>query len=183
MPEYHISYTLRGADKVSVRDEVIKLFTDTEKDTGGPTYWYTVESFDGYSIRLKRPGYKRQQPNPNFTHDFQVSAPGVEFKTTGVHDAPRHDDIVRALGQVKNANPAGYRCVEAALEHIYRCQPNDRKSVQHLSFGDIVEKHHPIEIVILATKWIFIEEDLNYPPPASGREMFWDKLKAADLIS
>lgn len=50
-----------------------------------------------------------------------------------------------------------------------------------ICFLDYEGKEHPIEIIILAVKWLFMEQDCAYWN-YSGREMFYTALKDNGLV-
>ena len=168
------TYTLRGRNRADVRKEVIELFLLEEPGTGKgddcSKYWYTVESIKGYSILLKRP----VPLNKGF--DFTVNIEGLFFKKNRRYNHPSHNDIVSALIHLRDTNPSGYAHVKTALTQIYHCQLYDRESVNGLFFFDYENRQHPVEIILLAIKWLFIEQDMTYWN-WSGRNMLWNGIK------
>jgi hypothetical protein len=174
MPFTQTTYTLNGRNRKAVRREVIELFLLEEPGTGKgedcSKYLYTVESIDGYSILLKRP----VPLNKGF--DFTVNIEGLFFKKKRRYKSPRHYDIVSALNDVRNTNPSGYVHVKTALTQIYNCQPFNKNSLNGLFFSDYEGQQHPVEIILLAIKWLFIEQDMTYWN-WSGRNMLWQYIK------
>ncbi len=73
-------------------------------------------------------------------------------------------------------NTTRYTSVRDALVNIYNCQPYVQNSVQGLFFTDYDGANHPIEIILLAVKWLFIEQDIRYWN-WSGRDMLWSGIK------
>ena len=51
----------------------------------------------------------------------------------------------------------------------------------HLTFHDYEDVEHPVEIIILAIKWLFMEQDCAYWN-YSGRAMFYSALKEKGLV-
>lgn len=49
------------------------------------------------------------------------------------------------------------------------------------TFTDYQEGQHPIEIILLAIKWLFMEQDCAYWN-YSGRAMFFDVLRNNNLV-
>ncbi|MDR2935262.1 MAG: hypothetical protein LBV70_05220, partial [Candidatus Adiutrix sp.] len=90
MPLRVQTYTLRGCSRVDIRREVTELFLLEEPGTGrgedSSKYIYTVESIDGYAIRLQRPA----RFNKGF--DFTVTVEGLYFRRTRRYNNPSHDD-------------------------------------------------------------------------------------------
>ena len=174
MPLIKTTYTLRSESRADVRREVIELFLLENPGTGTgddcSKYWYTVESINGYSIQLKRP----VPLNKGF--DFTVNIDGLYFKKNRRYNHPSHSDIVSALTYVRDENPSAYARVKTALTQIYNCQPYDKESIKGIFFPDYEERDHPVEIILLAIKWLFIEQDMTYWN-WSGRNMLWNGIK------
>ena len=169
-----VTYTLRGSTREDVRKEVIELFLLETPGTGTgelcSKYWYTVESISGYSIILKRP----VPLNKGF--DFTVNVDGLFFKRNRRYTNPSHDDIISACKYVQSENPSRYDVIKTAVSKIYHCQPYERESIAGITFTDYEGAQHPMEIVLLAIKWLFIEQDVTYWN-WSGRNMLWDVIK------
>lgn len=174
MPLTQIDYTLHSTNRTDVRKEVVSLFLLEQPGTGKgddcSKYWYNVEQIEGYSTLLKRP----VPLNKGF--DFTVNTNSLYFKKNRRYTNPSHDDIVSALRFVKIANPDKYIFIHTALTNIYNCQSYDPKRVQGLYFSDYAGVDHPIEIILLAVKWLFIEQDIRYWN-WSGRNMLWNEIK------
>lgn len=168
------AYTLTSHNREDVRKEVISLFLLEQPGTGTgddcSRYWYTVEQIENYSILLKRP----VPLNKGF--DFTVNIVGLYFKKNRRYTNPSHNDIISALTFVKKSDPTRYKSVRKALENIYNCQAYDESSVKGLFFTDYEGTNHPIEIILLAIKWLFIEQDIRYWN-WSGRGMLWSGIK------
>lgn len=168
------SFQLVSTNRTDVRKEVINRFLLEEPGTGKgddcSKYWYTVEAIQGYSVLLKRP----VPLNKGF--DFTVNVIGMYFKKNRRYSNPSHEDIAAALNYVRVNNHIGYLKVKSALTQIYNCQPYEAASLQNISFVDFDSTSHPIEIILLAIKWLFIEQDIRYWN-WSGRDMLWNRIK------
>jgi len=62
------------------------------------------------------------------------------------------------------------------LTQIYHCKPYNSQTVNGLFFSDYEGRRHPLEIILLAVKWLFIEQDITYWN-WSGRGMLWNVIK------
>ena len=173
MPLIETTYTLRGNSRLDIRREVVDLFLKENPGTGtgenSSKYWYIVEELDKYSILLKRP----VPLNKGF--DFTVNITGMFFKKQRRYSNPSHSDIIEALTYLRDVDSSGYATAIKALSEIYSCQAYDRESVRNLYFVDYDKNSHPIEIILLATKWLFVEQDVHYWN-WSGRAMLWSTL-------
>ena len=174
MPLTKTTYTLRSENRADVRREVIELFLLENPGTGTgddcSKYWYNVESIKGYSIILKRP----VPLNKGF--DFTVNIDGLYFKKNRRYNHPSHSDIVSALTYCRDAKPSLYAHVKTALSQIYNCRPYNKESIEEICFLDYESHEHPIEIILLAIKWLFIEQDMTYWN-WSGRNMLWNGIR------
>ena len=186
MPLTYINYTLLATNRTDIRDEVLKLFLletpGTGKGTNASKFIYTVEQMNQtYKIDIIRPAYL------NKGMDIIVSVPGVVFthkgkKRTSKDNVPSHENIFDALLFVLNNNSQQYGLVKTALTSIYNCQPYNSNSLLGITYIDAYSSIvYPIEIVVLALKWLFIEQDLTYWN-WSGREMMWNGLKDRKLV-
>lgn len=66
------------------------------------------------------------------------------------------------------------------IKDIYNCK-NISISQSGITFSDFNGQQHPIEIILLALKWLFIEQDFTYWNN-SGRQMLYNLLKNNNLI-
>lgn len=176
--ERNISYyTLPSGDRKVKRFSLISQFLSEEPGHGNginaSRYQYNVESFQNYSIYLLRP----TQLNKGF--DFTVNISGLAFKKNRIYHAPSHDDIINALASCKAKNPSEYHLIKSAIRDIYNCMEPDLSLIR-AEFYDFNGNSHPIQIILLAIKWLFMEQDCAYWN-YSGRQMFFDKLYSADL--
>lgn len=178
MPLTKINYTLNGGNREDVRYEIVNLFLMEKPGTGTDIdcskYWYIVEAIGGYSIILKRP----VPLNKGF--DFTVNVDGMYFKKNRRYTNPSHSDICEILLEVRNDceqydKAIEFESIKKALWNIFNCQPFDVGSIRNIYFYDNDNNKRPLEIILLAIKWLFIEQDITYWN-WSGRNMLWGKI-------
>jgi hypothetical protein len=161
---------------MGIRAEVVGWFLRETPGTGkkelSSTYRYDVESIAGYKIYLRRPAAL----NKGF--DFTVNVDGLYFKPkTRKLSNPSHSDVVAALQYVKTNDPNGFLRIIDAITEIYNCRLYNSGSLAGIVFEDYEGTTHPIEIILLAIKWLFIEQDITYWN-WSGRNMLWGHIQA-----
>lgn len=175
----NINYHLPVGDRAQMRRSLIETFVNETPGTGGgedaSRYMYTVERFGDYTIYLKRP----TQLNKGF--DFTVNIEGVFFKKQRRYSNPRHQDIADALFECKQKNPNDFDKISSSIRDIYACREVDFSSPSNLFFTDYQNELHPIEIILLAIKWLFMEQDCAYWN-YSGRRMFFEYLQSKDFV-
>lgn len=173
-----VNYTLSLNDRQSMRQNLIQTFLKEEPGTGkgdcASRYQYNVEQFGNYGIFLKRP----TQLNKGF--DFTVNIYGLHFKKNRRYSNPSHQDIIDALTSCKNDFPDIYPTIAKILQQIYYCSPFTLTK-SGATFNDYNNTPHPIEIILLAVKWLFMEQDCAYWN-YSGRAMFYNVLLERNLI-
>lgn len=176
-----ILHTLLSNDRTSVRKEMVTLFLDEVAGTGNgdktSKYNYIVESYLQYKIIIKRPGLL----NKGF--DFGIDIEGIKFKNkhnNGFH-IPSHSDIFDILNQVKIKYPNDYSKVKSALLKLFNLEDIDSTKFEHMYFADYLNNQHPVYIVLLAIKWLFIEQDITYWN-WSGRNMLKESLEKDGLM-
>ncbi len=178
MPTYTVNYQLPTGDRVFKRGSLIqkflKEFPGTGRDANASRYQYNVEAYGDYRIYLKRP----TQLNKGF--DFTVNISGLYFKKNRRYSNPSHQDIFNALSYCKDNYPDKYTEVEFAIGEIYNCNDVDLSHI-NTSFCDYEGNEHPIQIILLAIKWLFMEQDCAYWN-YSGRRMFFDGLSKNGLV-
>lgn len=76
--------------------------------------------------------------------------------------------MVNSVNQIQ-AIVAIYTCEDISLSHI------------NAHFCDYKGTRHPIQIILLAIKWLFMEQDCAYWN-YSGRKMLFDKLLEQGLV-
>lgn len=176
----HKIHELLAGTRIEARKEIVKLFLEEQSGTGkgklASKYEYTVEQFDCYKIILKRPAAL----NKGF--DFVVHIVGMTFKGKRRHTNPSHADIVDALLQVKHKlSDVDYNKINIEINNIYNLQNYSFENITSFSFSDFEGKKHAIVIVLLAIKWLFIEQDVTYWN-WSGRAMLMNKLIKDGLV-
>lgn len=70
--------------------------------------------------------------------------------------------------------------IKPIIDMIYNCQ-NVNLSTTGFKFLDYTTQSHPIEIILLSLKWLFIEQDITYWN-TSGRAMLYSKLQSNNLV-
>lgn len=173
-----INYSLPLGNRISMRENLTQTFLHENPGTGtgnnASRYHYNVEQFGDYGIFLKRP----TQLNKGF--DFTVNIDGLFFKKNRRYSNPSHQDIIDALCDCKNNFPNIYPSVAQQIQLIYDCLPVNL-TPSGATFCDYAGTKHPIEIILLAIKWLFMEQDCAYWN-YSGRAMFYQELHRYDLI-
>lgn len=173
-----VKYTLPTGNRRSMRINLISTFLQEEPGNGikelASRYQYYVESFQNYDIVLNRP----TQLNKGF--DFTVNIKGMFFKKTRRYTAPSHGDVINALQYAKAYYPHIYPTIAKNIQDIYNCQPFTA-TPSGVLFPDYDGNLHPIEIMLLAIKWLFMEQDCAYWN-YSGRAMLYHELSTLKLV-
>lgn len=171
------NYILPSGSRADKRFSLITHFMQEEPGHGNgdaaSRYWYNVESYGNYSIYLLRP----TQLNKGF--DFTVNISGLAFKKQRIYHSPSHNDIITALESCKICYPESYPLVASAIRDIYACNDTALSEI-HAGFLDYASAEHPIQIILLAIKWLFMEQDCAYWN-YSGRQMLFNALCEAGL--
>lgn len=176
-----VLHTLLSDNRTDVRKEMVMLFLDEVAGTGKgentSKYNYIVASYRQYKIIIKRPGLL----NKGF--DFGVDIDGLKFKNTknnGFH-IPSHKDIINILQQVQFDYPENYDTIKYALNRLYNLENISSTEFENIKFKDYIQNEHPIYIILLAIKWLFIEQDITYWN-WSGRNMLKTSLEEKGLM-
>jgi hypothetical protein len=180
MPLTKQIHELLAGSRMEARREIVELFLNEQCGTGkgelSSKYEYKVEQYSGYSILLKRPAAL----NKGF--DFVVHIDGMYFKSSRRHTYPSHKDIIQTLQQVKSScSEEQYENIKISIQNVYNLQEFDVSSISNIFFTDWDNQQRPIVIIILAIKWLFIEQDVTYWN-WSGRAMLMNKLKENALV-
>lgn len=179
MSSHKVIFTLPTGDRVLKRKELISKMLEEECGTGKGNncsrYTYFVESYGEYGIYLKRP----TQLNKGF--DFTVNISGMWFKKNRRYSNPSHQDIFNALLDCKSNYPNEYNIVKSIIAKIYNCEDTDLSTSLNVYFHDYEGINRPIEIILLAIKWLFMEQDCAYWN-YSGRSMFYKGLLEQKLV-
>ena len=162
-------------DRKEIRRKVIERFLEEEPGSGtgdkSSKYIYDVEVLeDGSKIFLRRPAPL------NKGVDFEVHVDNVRFRAKGRISMPSHSDIIIDLNEKKIDNPKEYMKVSRIINKLYRCDAVEDEEYRDIYF--VVG--HPIEAILKAIKWLFIEQDVTYWN-WSGRAMLYSKLKEDEL--
>ena len=178
MPTYTCDYRLPSGNRSQKRQALVSCFLSEEAGIGrgenASRYQYNVESYGDYGIFLKRP----TQLNKGF--DFTVNVRGMYFKKNRRYSNPSHNDIFEALICCRNQYPDEYDDVKDAIVSIYECKDIDLSHI-HAYFFDFEGTSHPIQIILLAIKWLFMEQDCAYWN-YSGRRMLFGVLSESGLV-
>ena len=179
MPTTYVHHTLQANNRTDIRNELVTLLLQEHYGTGkgenASRYRYVVEAFNNYSIVLNRPA------GLNKGFDFTVNIQGMSFKKKRRYYNPSHQDIIYILQTVQSANPIQFQNVSLEICNIYTCLSPNFQNVSGITFLDHTNTPRPIEIILLAIKWLFIEQDITYWN-YSGRNMLFSKLHNLGLI-
>lgn len=174
MSFHEVNLTIRGKNREEMRKALISVMLDEEAGSGRGEkcshYQYNVETYQGYGIYLKRP----TQLNKGF--DFTVNVNGMYFKKNRRYSNPSHQDIFDALNSCKTNYPDKFNFVSDIILRLYNCEDVNFEKLQGVEFLDYEGKSHPIAIILLSIKWLFMEQDCAYWN-YSGRNMFFSALK------
>lgn len=158
------------------RERLIRQFLCEEPGTGSgrmaSRYAYEVERMScGATIVLKRPAAL------NKGMDFTVHVSGCRFRNRGMVDAPSHADVIKDLVEKKQKNPNAYGGIAKILRELFNgADPNC-----NIWPANWVPAGLAIEQICLATKWLFIEQDVTYWN-WSGRAMLYGALQERNLV-
>lgn len=178
MSTYIVDYRLPVGDRVQKRKALISCFLNEEPGGGtgddASRYQYNVETYSDYGIYLKRP----TRLNKGF--DFTVNIQGLYFKKNKRYSCPSHQDVIDALEYCRDNYSDKYNNIKEALQAIYLCDDID---ISHITayFVDYEGAKHPIQIILLAIKWLFMEQDCAYWN-YSGRRMLHSGLSERGLV-
>ncbi len=183
MSTKYIDYRLHAVKRNEIRKEIVNVFLNEEHGMGTgdlcTKYYYTVERHNDtidYSIVLRRPA----PLNKGF--DFIVLIEGLFFKKNRRYNAPSHGDIINALINVQlRYSKKTYSLIQNEIANIFNCKTYDLSVCENVYFEDFEGNLHPIAIIILAMKWLFIEQDITYWN-WSGRNMLWNAMKENDVL-
>lgn len=181
MPLTRQIHELLAGSRIEARREIVELFLNEECGSGtgdlSSKYEYTVEHYDDfYRILLKRPAVL----NKGF--DFVVHIDGLYFKSSRKHSNPSHDDIIQTLQKIKNSvSEEKYEKIKISIRNVFNLQEFELLSISDIYFTDCDNQQRPMVIIILAIKWLFIEQDVTYWN-WSGRAMLMNKFEENNLV-
>lgn len=178
MANYFCNYTLPSGNRIQKRKALIFCFLSEVAGVGrgddASRYQYDVESYGDYGIFLKRP----TRLNKGF--DFTVNVQGIYFKKNRRYSNPSHDDVFEALISCRNECPDEYDKIRDAIVSIYECKDIDLSHI-NAYFLDFEGTAHPIQVILLTIKWLFMEQDCAYWN-YSGRKMLFERFSESGLI-
>jgi hypothetical protein len=163
---------LKGTNRESIRKEITEWFLEEVPGTGRlelrSVYHYQVENLsNGRQIVLRRPA----RLNKGF--DFEVAIPGSNFGINRKTELPSHASIVNDLMEKRKKNSILFDKVQTLIKRIYACEVITDEELASLCFEDA---GHPIDHILKAIQWLFIEQDITYWN-WSGRAMFYAELE------
>lgn len=172
-----VDYVLPTTDREQMRKNLVSCFLEEVPGTGkgdmASRYQYNVEKYGDYAIYLKRP------TSLNKGFDFTVNTSGLYFKKKNRYTTPSHQDVFDALNYCLKEFPQECPKIRKSISDIYQCLDTDLSQINAL-FCDYEGVEHPIQIILLAVKWLFIEQDCAYWN-YSGREMLFKALTEEGL--
>ncbi|QIK86606.1 hypothetical protein G7061_08290 [Erysipelothrix sp. HDW6B] len=188
MPIRKIEYNLKSSDRTTIRNEMIDLFKKEVPGTGrkdlSSKYIYEVESYLGYNILLKRPA----PLNKGFDFIVSVETPdslNIFPSKSGMRmlKNPSHSNISTILSDFSGLNEDIYiEIIRPLINSIYKGENVSFSNQEPIGyFRDRNNVQHPIEVILLAAKWLFIEQDITYWN-WSGRAMLFSHLVDNGLI-
>lgn len=120
-------------------------------------YWVS-QDISGYRVFIKKPGVKPGSPK-----DIAVS---ISYPN-GSSKSPTHKLLVSDYKQKCQDNPEIADALFSQIEQVMEGNEPDWQLE-----GDCPGL--PVKILLHALKWVWIQEDRNYPPPRlQGRRMNW----------
>ncbi len=184
MPTTQKIHKLLAKTRSAARAELVKVFLEENCGSGKgdlcAKYTYEVERYGDYKILLKRPA------TLNKGFDFTVHTDGIFFRSKSgktLLDRPSHQNIIDTLTQVKEKLPADqYFLISEQMQNIFNLEDLDLSKVSNFYFIDCQKNQRPIAIILLAIKWLFIEQDVTYWN-WTGRIMFMNGLCESGLIT
>lgn len=150
--------TVKNASPSEFREKVLQL----------PLLAYEVETLnDGRKILITKPGGKS-------VDNIMVWV----FEGAGKsHWRPSHKLIYRDLEQKIDSDKKEGLAVLEALERVYKGEDPEDILSDNPNLGENLPGL-PVDLILKAYKWIWAQEDCNYPPPRfQGREMSMRELR------
>lgn len=170
MARKNIYYHSIDLKKIKIANAPIEEFMDALKAI--EYRGYEVEDIsDGQKIVIVKPGgkhsYGRMSKEDFFVFIF-TPADNSLWQIT-------HKQIYQDLEEKGNANPKATIEIIDALERVYNGEEPDI-FLAHANLKNPIGENP--EAILKAYKWIWGQEDINYPPPKFiGRKMSWEGLK------
>ncbi len=190
-----IAKTVISTTRGDLRKEIVNWFLDEKPGQGkndlASRYRYIVETFKEYSVVLDRPAYLNKgfdfavkiiktRPNKR-SEKLPKVVEEIKFKSNELkkaHSAPSYEDLTCSLRVIKDKFPSEYDEIVNLIDDIFKCSNSIGNNINKISvtFVDKDGNEHPYAVMLLALKWLFIEQDLTYWN-FSGREMLYNKIK------
>lgn len=131
-----------------------------------PLLAYDVEDLkDGRKVLVSKPGGKS-------VHNIMV---WIYEGPNGTHWRPSHGGIYKDLAEKLKADKGRGLKVLDALQRVFSGEDPDDILERDPKIGESLPGH-PVDLLLKAYKWIWVQEDCNYPPPHQGRQMSMDKI-------
>ncbi|MDO5332293.1 MAG: DNA adenine methylase [Bacillota bacterium] len=170
-----VNFCLPNTDRFGQRIQVVQQFLREDPGTGNgefaSKYRYNVEQYSDYIVYVERPAHL----NKGF--DFTVHVTNI---TLNRGSCPSHNDIIAFATDCKNTNPSTYHHVAEAINQVYNCRNYNQNTLNNICFHDKNRCEHPVQILLLIIKWLFIEQDITYWN-YSGRHMLLSALQENGL--
>lgn len=168
---HKVTLSISACDRKTIRKDVVNAFLEEEcgkgKGENCSHYDYTVETLsNGATVHLRRPA----PLNKGF--DFIVYVPDVEFHSGRQRTVPSHPDIFRDLKEKIEKHPELTSKLQDAIDKVYNCESLTEDDLASMPFTVGI----PIEVIMAAIKWLFIEQDITYWN-WTGRNMLYGGLK------
>jgi hypothetical protein len=154
---------IRNAPPDEFRQKVLQL----------PQLAYQVETLkDGRKILVTKPGGK----SPDDIMVWVYEGP------QGVHWRPSHNLIYKDMEKKIKFNKSEGLAILDALERVYQGEDPEDILAENPQLGQNLPGL-PADLILKAYKWIWVQEDCNYPPPKyQGRKMSMDKMRKLRTI-
>lgn len=159
-------------EKIHIRNAPAQDFArEVEKI---PYRGYEVEDIsDGRKIVIAKPGGKTSYVGTGKEDFFVFIYDPIEQTVWQISHEQIYDDL-KKKSQCKRTETIK---ILEAFEEVY----NGKEPDDVLQKVDLItEPGENPEALLKAYKWIWGEEDVNYPPPCKGRALCWERLK--DLL-
>lgn len=159
-----------------VRMRVVNALASEEPGNGNgenaSKYTYYVETLSsGDHVYLQRPA------NLHNGFDFLVCVENANYANESERrrNYPKHDDFAKDLQGKKEENPDEYVVLYSLLRRVFDCEDVTDEELIGLNF----ETGLPVDHIVKAIKWLFIEQDIRYWN-YSGRNMTWGLVPKPD---
>jgi hypothetical protein len=159
-----------------IRNYVITTFLSEQPGTGKNIYcskyiYITEHPSTNRLIYLKRPA------GLNKGMDFTIHICNTRFRTKGAVDMPSHKNIIADLSSKLSTSPTLYANIRALINNVFNSvHVTSHQCLQNTITAGLLTT----EEVIMAIKWLFIEQDVTYWN-WSGRNMLFNELQSQNL--